>query len=299
MFAGFRLNLGKNKITEYIDFSIYRNDGVRHLNEQKASVETELERFIINEADGQTIDGTLLADSWFPQVKADVFLSHSHQDLELVQGIAGWLYKNFGLRCFIDSNVWGYSDRLLEILNDKYSNKRPDGSGGHLYSHEKCIAASKHVDIMLSIALQRMIDQTEAIFLISTDNAIRRYGSGTNNSTYSPWIYNEIVCSDIVRKKPLSSCSPELWSIGQNLNEQFALEHRADAGDTLRVAYDVSTEHLVELTSVDLLFWHTQQIHKPCLYPLDVLYINKLGGGMRDLSSLYSNPNYAQLLYRR
>lgn len=297
MFAGFQLNLDENKFPDFIDFSIYRDEGVRHLDAQKASVKTELERFVINEDGNQTINGTLLGDNWFPQVKADIFLSHSHKDLELVQGVAGWLYKEFGLRCFIDSNVWGYSDDLLEILNSKYSNKRLDGSGVFLYNHEKCIAASKHVDVMLNIALQRMIDQTEAIFLISTDNAVQRYGQTSNNKTYSPWIYSETVCSDIVRKKPLSLYRPEFWTFEKSINEQFELEHRADAQEGLNIAYEISTEHLIPLTHLDLLRWHIQQVHRPCSYPLDMLYINKLGKPAQKLNNLYCNPIYEQLLY--
>ena len=295
MFAGFLLDLGENK---RIDFSPYRSVGTQHLNNQKASIETELKQFVINESDGQTIDGTLLTSHWFPQVEADVFLSHSHKDLPLVEGVAGWLYQEFGLRCFIDSNVWGYSDSLLEILNSRYSNKRPDGDGGYLYDHIRCVEASKHVNIMLSIALQRMIDKTEAVFLVSTDNAIRRYDATTNSNTYSPWIYSEIVCSDIVRKKPLSDYRTFSW-FEKRLDEQFALEHQAADNETLRVAYEVSTDHLIELSEFDLLYWQMLHHKDSYLYPLDMLYVNKLKDCVQELKDAYCNPNNKQLLCRR
>lgn len=44
--------------------------------------------------------------SWFPQIKADVFISHSHSDEKLAIIFAGWLYNAFGLTAFIDSCVW-------------------------------------------------------------------------------------------------------------------------------------------------------------------------------------------------
>lgn len=292
MFAGFRLNLTGT----CIDFSDYREEGERHLESQKADIKRDLKNFIINESDGQTINGTLLSSAWFPQVKADVFLSHSHQDLALAQGIAGWLNHKFGLNCFIDSNVWGYADELLDILNGRYSDRHSDGENGYVYNYRKCIAASKHVDVMLNIALQRMIDKTEAVFLLSTDNAVHRYGDATSDSTYSPWIYSEIVCSDIVRKKPLRDYRPEVWR-QVNLNERFdAMESRTE--EPLRIAYEVSTKHLMPLSEELMARWAMGQEAHPYRFPLDRLYMDTLGEDANALWYAYRDTNNYSLLYR-
>lgn len=64
------------------------------------------------------LDGVAIQDDWFPEINADIFISHSHGDCDLANGIAGWMNEEFGLRCFIDSNVWGYTNDLLRILKD-------------------------------------------------------------------------------------------------------------------------------------------------------------------------------------
>ena len=38
------------------------------------------------------IDGSALKKHWFSIGKADVFLSHSHKDINKVKAFAGWLY---------------------------------------------------------------------------------------------------------------------------------------------------------------------------------------------------------------
>ena len=91
------------------------------------------------------------------------------------KGLAGWLHFTFGLNCFIDSCVWGYSDKLLDKINDVYSDKQDKPTGGCIYDHKKCNTASKHVNTMLTIALHKMIDKAEVTFLLNTDNVISKY----------------------------------------------------------------------------------------------------------------------------
>lgn len=52
---------------------------------------------------------------------------------------------------------------------------------------------------MLNIALQNMIDNTEVVFLINTSNSIDKYDGQA--STFSPWIYSEIITTTLIRKK--------------------------------------------------------------------------------------------------
>ena len=58
--------------------------------------------------------------NWFPQIKADIFISHSHKDEDLALALAGWLKVSFGLTAFIDSCVWGYANDLLKMIDYKY-----------------------------------------------------------------------------------------------------------------------------------------------------------------------------------
>lgn len=298
MFAGFQLDLSDYDKNDYkiIDFSDYQEEGCQHLADQKAQIETELERFIYNDGDEQTIDGTLLQENFFPQVEADIFISHSHDDKELADGVAGWLHREFGLRCFVDSNVWGCANTLLEELNTRYSDKRSDGCGGYLYSYEKCIAASRHVDMMLNIALQRMIDRTEAVFLLYTDKSVPQYGGSSHDRTYSPWIYSEIVCSDIVRKKPLWEYRPDFWlRCLSEASESFAHGDRAEP--QLKIAYEVSTEHLTKLDSLQLWRWSLAQEEHHYKFPLDGLYYYTLGKEVENLRRAYQSQNARNLFF--
>ena len=264
MYAGFNLNVSQSQgLTPYIDFSQYRTQGKTHLATQENAVRRNLSEFVL---EGTSIpDGTAIQDDWFPEVDADIFISHSHKDIGLAEGLAGWLNETFGLRCFIDYNVWGYADNLLEEINSQYSNKRTDQFGGVIYDHLSCIAASKHVDTMLTMALYKMIDRCECVFLLNTGNSIQRYGDMPHDTTISPWIYSEIVCSQLIRKQPLS-----------NYRKDMVLKHDEQRFEAMQEsftpAYKVTTKHLHPLNTSILLNWEKEYQRTRCQYPLDALY---------------------------
>lgn len=279
MFAGFNLDLSDNSNShtgKIIDFDKYKDIGKNHLIQQKRSCEDALKDYII---DG-TADGTKLQEDWFPQVNADIFISHSHKDIDLAQGLAGWLNKTFGLNCFIDSNVWGYADTLLEIINSEYSNKRKDKDGGYLYDYKKCNTASKHVNIMLSIALQKMIDKTEATFVLNTESCIKRYEDVYETSTYSPWIYTEIVSTELVRKKSLLEYRRKGIEFAQEDGKIY------NTSDDYSAAYEVSLEHLKEISISTLYDWENRHIDS-CKYSLDKLYLITHPEEMKRLEEFY------------
>lgn len=97
---------------------------------------------------------------------------------------------------------------MLEKLNSRYSNKRPNSNGGYLYDHQSCINASKHVDTMLTIALHKMINRCECVILLNTGNAISRmkkYEDLQRDTTFSPWIYSELICSSLIQQRRLNA----------------------------------------------------------------------------------------------
>ncbi|MBU3130413.1 hypothetical protein [Clostridium tagluense] len=276
MFAGFNLDLSSNLIrfnNKIIDFDNYKEIGEEHLNQQKTKCENALKSYIV---DG-TVDGTKLQNDWFPGVEADIFISHAHKDIELAQGLAGWLNKTFRLNCFIDLNVWGYADEILEMINSKHSDKRQDTDGGWLYDHKKCNTASKHVNVMLSVALQKMIDKTEATFVLNTDNFIQKYA----DVTYSPWIYTEIVCTELVRNKPLSEYRKEQITkfAHENAQQSYNAEYSA--------AYKVSLEHLTDISISTLCDWANNKTKYK--YELDKLYLITHPLEMKKLEKVYKN----------
>lgn len=146
------------------------------------------------------IDGTKLQEEWFPSEcfdsQFDVFISHAHKDETVVKKLAGFLYKEYGLRCFIDSCYWSYANNLLIDLNDIYSAyTRCDGTKAYRYGTSTFMAANVH--IMLSMALLKMMDSCECLIFVDSDNSLN-YKKG-QPATPSPWIYEEIGFSNRLR----------------------------------------------------------------------------------------------------
>lgn len=113
MFAGFNLEINKKffESEEESFFKYFEEIGEKHLGDQKKEVENSLNKYISN----NIIDGSRILNDWFPEVKADIFLSHSSGDKDLVNALAGWLNETFKLKCFVDSNVWGYAGDIAEL----------------------------------------------------------------------------------------------------------------------------------------------------------------------------------------
>ena len=257
MVTGYNLNIGDN----ISKFEKYVRIGAEHLSTQKAKLTIDLQKYVI---DGVAY-GTKIEKDWFPEIDADIFISHSHIDERLAKGLAGWLYDTFGLNCFIDSCVWGYSDKLLEKINNDYSDKRANSTGGYIYDHEKCNIASKHVNIILMIALHKMIDKAEVTFLLNTNNSISKYADVYQSATYSPWIYSEIVCTEIVRKKLIAE-----YRADDILEHYF--EKNQSRSDGFSAVYNVSLEHLKDINLETLMEWKKEYNNKKIKYPLDWLY---------------------------
>jgi hypothetical protein len=257
--TGYNLHLDKDKDT--MEFNKYVRIGEEHLSGKKATISKNLEKYIIN----GMVDGTKMEKDWFPQIEADVFISHSHADVELAKGLAGWLNSYFGLTCFIDSCVWGYADHLLEIINDKYSDKQDKPSGGCEYDHRKCNTASKHVNTMLTIALHKMIDKAEITILLNTNSSIKKYEDVYQQATYSPWIYSEIVCTEIVRRKLIAEYRKKPYL-------EYSYDNNQARNDGFSAAYEVSLDHLESLDMQKLLEWKNLYDRCNATYPLDCLY---------------------------
>ena len=141
--------------------------------QQDEIIQKELREFV-NE-DG-SLDGNKIQNAWFPQVEADVFISHSHADEELAISLAGLLAHGFKLKPFIDSTVWGYVLNLLERIDKKYcvipkdANQPQDAPP--VFDYNKRNGSTSHVHAMLSTALGTMMDRTECVLFLNTKNSI-------------------------------------------------------------------------------------------------------------------------------
>lgn len=197
------------------------------------------------------LDGTKLSEEWFPQISADIFVSHSHKDFDTALVLAGWLYDRLGIVCFIDSCVWGYSEKLLKAIDNRFC-KNDDDS----YNYEKRNYSTAHVYMMLTVALTRMINNCECLFFLNTPNSILPENS-VKDRTLSPWIYTECSMISLIKER-----SPREHRVVQ--------ENFSKSMESLKIAYDLDT-NLQNLPFEQLTKWVNQNFQNK-YQALDYLY---------------------------
>jgi hypothetical protein len=174
---------------------------------------------------GGEINGTLLS------VDSHVFISHSHKDESLAKGLANYL-ASLGVKSFIDSCVWGYSDELLRQIDNVHC-LHSSGSG---YSYEKRNGSTSHVHMMLATALTKMLDKCECVIFLNTPNSITAGESASDERTYSPWIYYELSMLEVLQIK-----EPGRW---RELQENFSGKEARASVNNLRISYSVDLKKL-------------------------------------------------------
>jgi hypothetical protein len=242
MYRGFKLSLGSSiPWSKSVGESLYKANGEK--------VKSVLDSFLTGNG---TIDGGKLQENWFPQIEADVFISHSHKDKDAAIAFAGWLSTTFGLKPFIDSCVWGYANELLTQIDKKYSG-HSSGSG---YDYEKIKYSASHVYMMLAMALGKMLDNTECLIFINTPNSIS--ANDVISKTLSPWLYMEMVLSGMLREN-----EPKRRGI-RKAEESLAIASH------LQVEHNVDLGLFATLDGATLQKWQSQYTSRK--HALDVLY---------------------------
>lgn len=223
------------------------------------------EKLAIKFIGGNIIDGSATQEDWFPQVECDIFLSHTHKDIDLAKKFAGWIKNKFNLNVFIDYNIWGNINDLLKIIDTDYCYDKIKKT----YSYDKRNITTSHVHMMLINALSEMMDKTECLMFFETPNSINLKKLTHSAKTESPWIYNELFLSKIIRKEQRRK--------GMNLSKATdSVRMYSDLNESFIVTYDTDTSHLVDLFNEDLKNW--QKILSNNTnggHPLDILYTLK------------------------
>lgn len=183
----------------------YRKIGKELFENNKREIMNNLDKYI---SPNGKIQVNSLEEDWFPKVDADIFLSHSHQDEEKAILLAGFLNKKFSIKTFIDSIIWKNSLDLLKKIDDEY-NRTENGS----YSYRGSTWAATNVNLILMMALTKMIDKCECAFFLETPNSLEISSSNDEKNTGSPWIYSEIEILNKIRKKPLKRFEHSLESL--------------------------------------------------------------------------------------
>ncbi len=223
-----------------------------------------------------------MKSNWFQIEKVDIFISHSHQDINKVQALAGWLYDEFELTAFIDSCVWGYCDELLKQLDDKYCKNKTNEN----YNYDLRNYTTSHIHIMLSTALAEMIDKTECIMFYNTPNSIslsddlNEIKSEKKKVTLSPWIYHELAMTSLIREqKPNRGCLLEHASGHKQYSETNTINIEYKVEEYLKDMIPIKEEQLMEWKKYYRIITHKLDgdsipyiPRKENTHPLDALY---------------------------
>ena len=187
------------------------------------------------------IDGKKMQADWFPEVKANIFISHSHADESTAINLARWLYDRFRLVAFVDSCVWGYANELLKEIDNRYCLN----SDGKTYNYGRRNYSTSHVHMMLMTALNKMIDKTECIFFLNTENSISL--TNIESETLSPWIYGEIEITRTIRTQTPVRKKARIYSDGR-MHERL--------GDSFpKIRYPVDISHFKSIDKGTLKSW--------------------------------------------
>lgn len=248
MFAGFNLVVDDSEA-----FSDFYTEGLNIYKSQITEVKKTLESYMLDE---NIIDASRIEDAWFPNVEADVFISHSRFDKFLAIGLAGWLNCRFGIKPFVDSCVWNHADSLLKLLDDRYCVSCRKDDGSTTYSYKKRNLSTSHVHIILNTALQKMIDNTECLLFLNTPHSLPTNQIINGNATASPWIYSELMFSRMVKRKKRK----ELYHSG------------IFAESNIDIRYKALLSHLADIGSDDLLDLQDEIGEGDCYGALDYLY---------------------------
>lgn len=234
-------------------FNDYLELGRTIFTQNQKSIHDELDEYLLND---DVIDGDAISQNWFPIIKSDIFISHSHLDEDYVIAFAGWLKAKFNLNAFVDSCVWGYSNKLLKCLDNNYFK-----NGDDTFDYQKRNVSTSHVHMMLNVALMKMMDRCECIFFINTPNALPIVDNIKNTeSTLSPWIYSEVEMTRYLREQ-----RPQRNGYLNSINAEFQLEH-----SELKIEYKVNKTHMKKIDDKGLEVWLSECSNYE--HPLDTLY---------------------------
>ena len=195
-----------------------------------------------------------------PSKRYDIFISHSHKDINLAKGLAGYLEKYCKVSCFIDSLYWSNIDELQEELNRMHLTMDRT-AGKKTFNHKSTMEVAKHANMILASALTEMIDNCECVFFFNTDNSVIRGTEAiSKNETYSPWIYHEVFTTTIIQKKQRSKFN-ESYQFRDNAIKQIP-----------DISYGLDLSGMTVLREEDILEWGTKINSNKDKHPLDVLY---------------------------
>lgn len=179
------------------------------------------------------LNANMIMSEWFPKVDANVFISHSHRDVDLAKCVAGMLLK-YGRKPFIDSCFWGYMLNLQKQIDDKFA------KCGHFYDYDARNQTTAHVHLMVANSLLKTISRCEEIIFINTPESIVVDSTENKDVTESPWLYSELNFAKVLLE-------------ATNLNKSM------QASESVIVKYPVELAFLDEMDFTGFKFYYSKK----------------------------------------
>lgn len=237
MYRGFNITLNLNIEDKYLDL------GREIQRIEKENIKGNFEKYFL---ENDKLDGNYIMDQWFPIVNNDIFLSHSHKDENLALKIAGFLNEKHKLNVFVDSSVWLNCNDLLKLIDGKYCLNQEKT----FYDYNSRNYSTSHVHMMLMNSLNKMIDNSEALFFLNTPNSLSPK-TVIQEQTFSPWIYSEIETSKIINKK-----TPErVFRKTRYFNEGEYVSLNESTNRNIQIGYEVDLNHLSKINDSEFDNW--------------------------------------------
>ena len=182
-------------------------------------------------------------------IQRDVFLSYSHDDEDVVKAIAGLLNSELGLSVFIDSMFWGSADGLLKEIDEKYCKS---DSPHYTYDYRKRNFSTSHIHAMLTASIMKVMDEAEIVIFINTPNSapdLERTidNNGYDEFTLSPWIYEEILFTNLLRKRDWTEYRMRMLT--ESESQRFNLYEKPN------IKYKLPSDSLIKLSLQDIKTW--------------------------------------------
>lgn len=245
MYKAFDLKLTNGEFGNVLKYNasqqikIWENIGKQY----KQDFNNKYRRILKNYLENGTVDGTKLLKEVFAKDHYDIFISYSHNDEDLIFAIAGMLGKEFNLNVFVDAFYWGSADRLLKEIDD-IKCKKTDGT----YDYQKRNLTTSHVHAMLTSAIMQVMDLSEVVIFVNTYNSVpvlENTLSGKKEYTFSPWIYEEVLFTELLRKKE--------WFEHRilNLSENFESKVEQD----FEIAYELPKNNMISIDTNIIREW--------------------------------------------
>lgn len=249
MLCKFRLN--KDILLDNSHMLHSNDNSLTYSNKSKEDIEGK-----IFEAVNGVISAEKLTEYLFPEMEPHIFISHSSRDASLAIRLANSLYEKYQIVCFIDSQLWNHITPAIDKMHRLYCNI----VGSSSYDYTKSNNLLAHMHSILSMALMRVMDNSDSVIFLESDNSIHNYiNNGTINpyskinpikttETLSPWISSEVCFANTIRMNGHSSrqvvrAAFESYIEKSTANDSMPLiQHKIDLSKFIEINNDAFVE---------------------------------------------------------